>query len=264
MFGPQKRKYQEKLNKLLIEKENFSRGTVLGLAGPEPEKQLKDLITLGIGDWYHLFEISLDRFLAARDKIYNNKLNNVTDINHKDIFLYPGHDSSIDISGIDLDFCECFRKDLAIQTGLWLEKILAQNTLDHVWLRVTSSIGLGCGKAQMLNRFEKIVHYLNKNTNWQWKSMIYYTYRDTRSMIVQQVQFLRKGKKMDYTMTRKDYEMKKRTMKDLTETQKDRIRERMFKGENPEVIGKQYNLTKMSVAALKAWRTMGAYNVVIL
>jgi hypothetical protein len=255
MFGLNKRKYQEKLNNILGN--DYQKGAVLGLAGPEPEKWIESLFTSKIGDYYYLYEIKLDQYLKGRERLkekgYDHSL---AQINHKDIFSERAN-CDTNISGIDLDFCECLRTDLAIFIGVWLEKILTNTKNDNIWIRVTSSIGHFCGEKQILNRLEKVLDYIKLQTKFeQINKPVSYTYRDTRTMLVWQVQLTKENK------------MKKRTKKrvmsqnhfgDLTPYEKESIRARLGRGEDPEVIGREYRLYQTSVAALKAHQTMGSY-----
>lgn len=266
-FGPRKRKIQKYLNQSLFKTGLFQEGTILGLMGEDPVEYITQISSYFYNNTIILYEINWDRFLIGSRKIqeYLNNINNpnypIIFYNHEDIFDIKISLNRFDISGIDFDFCEVLREDFAIYNGIKLANILNNNKSNFIWLRFTSSIGPDGSKKQILNRLNNIIDYIEKQTTYKhFGHKQVRTYRDSRAMLVWQIKLRRKEMTFDFDYSlsnRKEEEGK--YMCDLTKKQRDRIRERLSKGEDITVIQRQYNLSKGTTTALLAHQTRGTY-----
>lgn len=248
MFGLRKRKVQERLNKSLANTSLYGDGTVIGLLGPEPKEYIENLHKYNLGSGHVLYEIDEKRFKLANKEVKTENLTKTVLI-QGDIFDHIKL-NKLNLSGIDLDFCETLRVDFYKYVGIKLIQILEKNTRQDTWLRITSTIGFDSGQEQILNRVAEIIDFIEKQTEWKKTGRQQtFKYCDSRTMVVCQIKLTKGNKQMKKTTTMN-------TLKTLPKDQQQMVRDLVALDYSTESIGQVFNLSNTSISALKAHKTM--------
>lgn len=239
-FGKRKREVQRKLNKRLVNK--FKDGIILTFAGPTPQKAIQIYQESRIANSFILFE--------KDEKTFNS----IKDIKSKNISIFKENlfDSlwlklCTNINGFDLDFCQSFNHEIFISTTLFLNYLFQNNTSDRVWVRITSSIAINCGRKQLEKRYGNLIQYLTLG-NFELEDFIVTAYRDSRPMEVSQFIFKRK----ENTMKKKTTTCNTANFKQLSDSQKNMVRDLCMIGHDSHEIADLCGVRTSTIAAVKA------------
>jgi len=245
-----KRWHQVQLADLLSEAaENnpkLTDGTIVVLSGPNPNEAIQYYRSKKLYKKCILVEKNRDTFLMAKlnfDYSYSEQLLN------EDIFnTIKRHSESI--RGIDFDFCISLRDELIAKVA----DAVIRLEQPCVWFRLTTS-HRSLTKEELRRKQKVILKGISLFSDYEVIDERSINYRDGGAMNVWQV-ILRNNQKME--------EGTMRTLKEMTAAEKDMARALVgykyrtgSETYTDEDIQKTMNMSKMSVAALKAHVTMG-------
>jgi len=260
---PLKRKVQQDLNQHLFDtkpigaKANYC----IGLSGPNPIDALNGFDPR-LNKRVYFAESNLDTYNFAIKKEDPSKFK----IFPVDIFYLIANVDRAKISGVDFDFCKILESNTSVSIIEALKSIVKDNKKPF-WIRIASSYR-GTNYDEIIDQITGIKERLKASTKVFFTNEVECSYNEQGAMYIYQAWICLDNKKEKKEMkiekkTTLSHEKKNLTtectLKQLSSTERLMV-QTLSKNTGPELsledIRTHFGLSKMSIAALKAWDTM--------